>query len=548
MRLPTALAPLRLKLFRLLWSANVVVSLGVWLQNTGAGWLMTTLAPSPLMVSMVQAATILPVFLLALPAGAIADILDKRLFILGTQVWMALAAAALAIATFLGHTDATMLLAFTFAIGAGAAMNSPAWGSVLIEVVPRRDIAQAVALNGVGFNLARAVGPALAGFLVLFGGPGLAFGLNALTYFAVIAALLIWHKRKRPEALPRERLGGAIRAGIRFVSHAPAMRAAMLRCIAFFFPAAAPWALLPLVVKQELGLGAGIYGILLGLMGAGGVAAGMMLPRVRRALSRGQVVMWSTVFAAAGTAGLGLARHWAFAALAMLVFGIGWVAAASVIQSVAQLAAAGWVRSRALAIYQLALNGALVIGTFFWGWLGDEIGLRGALLAAAGACAVLAVVVRTVGIDDEQARPTAPTPAPAPEAVDPALATVLGASRDRVLETQAYRIAPGDRAAFLELMAEIRHVRGRLGAVAWRLYEDVSHQDAWLEVWQAESWTDHLREVARLSEADRATLAQALALSQGQRPLRRYIAVKLGAAKLGAARLGAVKLGKPPPG
>jgi hypothetical protein len=227
----------------------------------------------------------------------------------------------------------------------------------------------------------------------------------------------------------------------------------------------------------------------------------------------------------------------------MLVFGIGWVAAASVIQSVAQLAAAGWVRSRALAIYQLALNGALVVGTFFWGWLGDEIGLRGALLAAAGACAAFAVIVRTVGIDDEATRPTVSSATPAPEAVDPALAPVLGASRDRVLETQAYRIAPEDRAAFLQLMAEIRHVRGRLGAVAWRLYEDVSHQDAWLEVWQAESWTDHLREVARLSEADRAILAQALALSQRQPPLRRYIAVKLGATKLGAA-----KPGKPPAG
>ncbi len=533
MRLPAALAPLRLKLFRLLWTANTVVSLGVWLQNTGAGWLMATLSPTPLTVSLVQAATILPVFLLALPAGAIADILDKRAFILATQVWMAAAAAVLTVITMLGGIDAQMRLAWTFALAVGAAMNGPAWGAVLGEVVPRRDVAQAVALNGVGFNIARAIGPALAGFLVLWGGPGLAFGLNALSYFAVIAALLIWHRRKRAASLPRERLGGAIRAGVRFARYAPAVRASMLRCAAFFFPAAAPWALLPLVVKQQLGLGAGTYGILLGLMGGGGVAAGMLLPRVRRYLSRGDVVFHSSLFAAAGTAGLALTQVWSLAAVAMLVFGIGWVAASSIVQSVAQLAAPPWVRARALAIYQLALNGALVVGTFFWGWLGDVIGLRQSLLAAAVTCAVLAITVRRVGIDSEVARPLGLSAVPVPEAVDPELATVLGASRYRVLETQAYRIGPEDRAAFLELMAEIRHIRGRLGAVAWRLYEDVSHPEAWLEVWQAESWTDHLREAARLSEADRAVLARALALSQARRPLRRYIAVALG---------------KPPPG
>ncbi len=528
MRLPAALAPLRLKVFRLLWTANVVVSLGVWLQNTGAGWLMATLAPSPLMVSLVQAATILPTFLLALPAGAIADILDKRRFILATQVWMAAAAAALTVATILGRTDTVMLLAFTFAIGAGAAVNSPAWGSVLIEVVPRRDIAQAVALNGVGFNIARAIGPAMAGILVLAGGSGLAFGLNAVSYLAVIASLLIWQRRKRAAALPPERLGGAIRAGVRFARYAPVMRAAMLRSAAYFFPASAPWALLPLVVKLHLGLGAGTYGLLLGLMGSGGVTAGMLLPRARHYLSRGDTVFWSSMLSAAGTAVLGLTSQWGFAAVAMLVFGIGWVAASSIVQGVAQLAAAPWVRSRALSIYQIASNGALVAGTFFWGWLGDMIGLPGTLVAAAATCAIVAVAARRIGIDDEAARPTGLASVPVPEAVDPELAPVLGASRDRVLETQAYRIAPGDRPAFVELMAEVRHVRGRLGAVAWRLYEDVSHPEAWLEVWQAESWTDHLREVARLSEADRAVLARALALSQGQRPLRRYIAVTLG--------------------
>ncbi|MBN8889490.1 MAG: MFS transporter, partial [Rhodospirillales bacterium] len=309
MRLPAALAPLRHPLFRMLWTANLVVSMGVWMQNTGAGWLMATLAPDAFTVSLVQAATILPVFLLALPAGALADIIDKRLFIIGTQSWMLAAAALLAVLTLAGLTGIWGLLALTFAIGAGAAMNNPAWGSVMAEVVPRQDLVQAIALNGVGFNLARAVGPALAGFLVLAGGPALAFALNALSYVAVIVALLSWHRRRRHSALPREHMLSAMRAGLRFTRHTPAMQAAMLRSAAFFFAAAAPWAMLPLVVKEQLHLGAGTYGILLGLMGVGGVTAGMVLPQILARLSRGNTVFVSSVTACCGMAILAMSRH-----------------------------------------------------------------------------------------------------------------------------------------------------------------------------------------------------------------------------------------------
>ena len=227
MRLPPALVPLRNGMFRTLWLASVIVWLGTWLQNTGAGWLMTTLAPQPLIVAMVQAATIMPVFQLALPGGAMADIVDRRLFILGTQTWMLAAAALLTLLTYTGQTNAWNLLALTFAIGMGTAMNSPAWGSVMAEAVPRHDLVQAIALNGVGFNLARSVGPALAGALLLAGGPELTFGLNALSYLAVIGALLTWHRRHRPSALPREHLLGAMRAGMRFARYTPTMRAAM---------------------------------------------------------------------------------------------------------------------------------------------------------------------------------------------------------------------------------------------------------------------------------------------------------------------------------
>jgi MFS family permease len=528
MALPAALAPLRHKLFRTLWITNLVVSFGVWMQNTGAGWLMATMAPDALTVSLVSVATILPVFLLALPAGALADIVDKRLFILMTQGWMFAVSALLALLTYAGWVGSTTLLMLTFALGLGAAMNNPAWGTVLSEAVPRRDLVQAIALNGVGFNLARAIGPALAGALILFGGPELAFALNALSYLVVIGVLLTWRSaRVRSSSLPREHLISAMRAGMRFVRHTPIMRAAIARTAAFFFAAAAPWALLPLVVKQQLGLGPGFFGTLLGLMGAGGVAAGMLLPQLRARLSRGDSVFAASLSAAIGMALLATASHWAQAAVAMVLFGIGWVAAASVAGGAAQLAAPAWVRSRALAIYQLGFNFAIGLGTLFWGWLGTRFGLQATMLAAAGTGLLLAVLARRFDIDREPAAaPPDQAALPAPEAVDPDLVAVVPSARGHVMESQRYRIDAAQREAFLAVMAELRDVRGRAGAIAWQLYEDVAHADEWLEVWEVENWSDHLREASRMGEPDRAALARAMALHRGAPlPPSRFLAI-----------------------
>jgi MFS family permease len=529
MALPAALAPLRHRLFRVLWLANVVVSLGVWMQNTGAGWLMATLTPDALMVSMVQAATITPVFLLALPAGAIGDIVDRRLLILVTQTWMLGSAALLTGLTLGGVTGPWGLLALTFAIGLGSAINNPSWGSVMAEAVPRADLAQAIALNGVGFNLARAVGPAIAGFLLLAGGPGLTFGLNALTYLAVIGVLITWHRRRRTPALPPEKLSGAMRAGVRFVRHTPSMRAAMIRAAAFFAPCAGPWGVLPLVVREQLHLGAGFYGTLLGLMGIGGVTAGLLLPQLRNRASRGAIVFGATLISCAGMAMLSLATHWLVASVAMYLFGLGWVAAASITQGAAQLAAPAWVRSRALAIYQLASNFALAGGTFFWGWVGTKLGLSTALMVAAGIGALIAVAARSFRLDSGEATsgPVPARPASETESIAPELVPVLGVTRDRVMETQHYHVDPARKDAFLAAMIELRDVRGRAGAILWNLGEDISNPNHWVELWWMESWTDHLREAGRLSDDDRAALGRAMDFDTGSEPLkqRRYLMV-----------------------
>ncbi len=533
---PAALLPLRHPVFRMLWTANVVTALGTWMQSTGAGWLMTTLSPDALSVSLVQAATIVPTFLLALPAGALADIVDRRRYLIAAQVWTMAAATLLAGLTYAGHMDATGLIALTFAIGIGSAMYQPAWGATVPEIVPRPDLVQAIALNGIGFNLARAVGPALGGIIVLFGGPSLTFLLFALSFVVGISALLQWRRTTSRSTLPREHFLAAMRAGTQFVRHTPAMQATMFRAIAFFMPAAATWALLPLVVREQLGLGAGSFGLLLGLMGVGGVTSGMLMPRLRGVLSRGATVFGASLISCAGMALMGATHHWAPAALGMLLFGIGWVAAASTTQAAAQLIAPAWVRARALAIYQLAFNAALAAGTLVWGSLGNWLGLQQSMLLAAGLGAVLAVLIQGFSLDEAARIVTAPPAPPTPEAPAPELAAALPQSRGRILETMRYQVAEVDRERFLNFMAAIQHVRGRAGALDWRLYEDVAHPEGWLEVWSMQNWTDHLREAVRLSEDDKQTLALVMPFHDSAAPLPcRFLSVEPGPRRRHAA-------------
>ena len=527
MRLPPALVPLRNGTFRTLWLASVVVWLGTWLQNTGAGWLMTTLAPRPFIVAMVQAATIMPVFLLALPGGAMADIVDRRVFLIGTQIWTVLAAALLAILTLTGGMTAAWLLILTFAIGIGAALTQPAWSAIIPELVPREDLVGAITLNGIGYNLTRAIGPALAGFLILLGGSGLTFSLYAVSILAVIGALIMWRRNRRFTGLPREHLVSAMRAGMRFVRNTPAIQHAMIRTIAYSLPASAPWALLPLYVRRDLELGPGMYGVILGMMGVGGVTSGMLLPIVRGRLSRGATVVACSLFSCAGMALVGLANHWTLAAAGMFLFGVGWTSAYATIQAAAQLVCPPWVRARSLSIYQLAQNGALTIGSFGWGWAGGMVGLHHTFLAAAALGLVLTVLARYARIEAITAVPVAAdmVPAQGPEAPAAELVALLRNARGRVMETVHYRVDPEQRSEFLTLMQDVRHVRGRAGALFWQVYEDVAHPEGWLEVWSMENWTDHLRESTRLSEEDKQLLARLSVFQVAAERPQRYLAV-----------------------
>lgn len=511
---PRAFLPLRHGTFRMLWLATLTSNIGGWMQNTGAGWLMTSLDPSPMMVSLVQAASMLPVFLLALPAGALADIVDRRTFLISAQVWILAMALILAALTMTGSIGPWGLLALTFAIGAGSAMNFPAWAATTNELVPREDLVGAIALNGIGFNLARALGPALGGFAIAAAGPEAAFILNAVAFLVLILALLAWRRPAEARGrVPKEHLVPAMRAGVRFVQASPAMRAAILRACTFFLFSAAVWGLLPLLVRQRLGLGPEAFGLMLGVMGASAVAAGFALPALRGRLDRSATVFWASLLICAAMGILALATHWLPAALGMLLYGAAWIAAGSTLAASAQLAAPAWVRARAIAIYQLSFFGVMAFGSALAGWVGGRFGVPVALGAAAAAGALAAIAVRPWRID-AVATPKAPAtiaPEPTPEAPAAELAALLGERSGRVLEVVRYCIDPGQRGDFLVAMQEVRRVRLRSGAVSWRLYEDVAHPERWVELWAVESWTEHLREEARRTEWDRAALARAAA-------------------------------------
>jgi MFS family permease len=421
------------------------------------------------------------------------------------------------------------LVAFTFALGAGLAMTFPAWAATTPELVPREDLVGAIALNGIGFNLTRAVGPAIGGLVVAWFGIEAAFGLNALCILAMVVALFVWKRERTTSRMPREHFLSAVRAGARFVAATPAMHAAIIRAVIFFLFGSAVWGLLPLLVRGTLNLGPQAFGLLLGCMGAGAVAAGFLLPAMRGRLDRSGLVFWSSLLSGLALLILATLHHWAFAALGMLLYGVSWISAASTLQASAQMAAPAWVRARAIGIYQMCFFGAMALGSALAGWMAGRLGVELTMgLFAAGAVAG-AIGVRNWLLEGDALAPPPKVELAHPEPAAAELRAMLHEGENRVLEVVRYHVAPADRDRFLAIMAECRRVRLRGGAALWRLYEDVAHPERWVELWTIESWEEHLREAARLTEEDRALLARAASFdTQGTGPeAARYVNVRV---------------------
>jgi MFS family permease len=385
-----AIDPLREPLFRSLWLAAVISYTGTWMQNVGAGWLMTQLTTSPLMVALVQAATTLPVFLVILPAGALADMVDRRRFLLITQAWMVVAAGLLGILTLLGWTTPWLLLTFTFVLGLGAVMNDPAWQAITPEVVCAENHAPAVALNSVGFNVARSVGPALGGLVIAATNSGVAFLLNAASFFGVIFFLYRW-KRPSFEHAVTERMMDSLRAGLRYMRGDYIVRCVLVRTGAFSLAASSLLALLPVIARQH---GATGYGLLLGAFGLGALAGAAVLPRMRNRYSVDGVVTAATVLFSAMTLAAGQVHAFHWLALVLFSAGIGWIAILACLNVAAQTMSPPWMRARALSMYLLVLQGGMAIGSAAWGALATKYGVPTTMLCSAAALILGLVAVR----------------------------------------------------------------------------------------------------------------------------------------------------------
>jgi len=394
----SAWAPLREPLFRSLWVAAVISYTGTWMQNVGAGWLMTQLTTSPLMVSLVQAATTLPVFLVILPAGALADMVDRRRFLLITQGWMVVAAALLGIFTLLGHVTPWILLLFTFVLGLGAVMNDPAWQAITPEIVSRGQHAPAVALNSVGFNVARCVGPALGGIVIAIAGSGVAFLLNAASFFGVIFFLYRW-KRPRFENVETGRVTDAILTGLRYGRDAPVARCVLIRTGAFSLGASSLLALLPIIARPH---GATGYGLLLGSFGLGALAGAAVLPRLRSTFSVDRVVTVGILVFAAMTWAAGRVQIFGWLELVLFTSGTAWIGILACLNVAAQTMSPSFLRARALSLYLLVLQGGMAIGSAVWGALASRVGIPTALLCSAIALAAGLVSVRRYPLTSQE--------------------------------------------------------------------------------------------------------------------------------------------------
>jgi len=376
--------PLREPLFRSLWIAAVVSYTGTWMQNVGAGWLMTQLTTSPLMVGLVQAAAAVPVFLVVLPAGALADMVDRRRILLFTQSWMIVAAAALGILSLLNAVTPWVLLAFTFVMGLGAVMNDPAWQAITPEVVSPARHASAVALNSAGFNVARAVGPALGGLIVALAGSGWSFLLNAASFFGVILFLYRW-KRPPQQSQAAQQLLAAIREGFRYVRGAPQVRSVLIRTGAFSFGATSLLALLPVICQPH---GAQGYGFLLTCFGVGALAGAAILPRLRTQFSVDGLVAGATVVFALMTFAAGQVHFFEGLCLVLFTAGAAWIGILACFNVVAQTMCPSWMRARALSMYLLVLQGGMALGSAIWGELAARRGVPEALAWSAVAMIV----------------------------------------------------------------------------------------------------------------------------------------------------------------
>ncbi len=511
-------APLRQTLFAVLWIATIIGNTGSFIRDVASAWIMTDLSPSPAAVALVQAAATLPIFLLAIPAGVLSDILDRRKFLIAIQFLLASVSICLMLLSFTGLQSITSLVALTFLGGIGAALMGPTWQAIVPELVEKKDLKNAVALNSLGINIARAIGPALGGLILASLGAAFTYGVDVITYVFVIAALLWWRRPVAEQNVLAERFPGAFRAGLRYARANRELHVVLVRAFVFFALASSVWALLPLVARSLLGGGAGFYGILLGAVGLGAIAGAVIMPKLREQLSADGLLLLAALVTAAVMVFLSLAPpQWA-AVVALLLLGAAWITALTTLNGVAQAILPNWVRGRSLAVYLTVFNGAMTAGSLSWGAVATLIGVPFTLLAGAVGLVVAGLVAHRLKLPKGEADLV-----PSRHWPEPLTAAPVEHDRGPVLIQIEYRIATQDRADFLKALARLSSERRRDGAYAWGVCEDAGDPQLMLEWFQVESWAEHLRQHHRVSKADADIQSEVLRFHQGEgRPVVRH--------------------------
>lgn len=506
------LAPFRLPTFRALWLATLVSNLGTLIQMVGAGWLMTSLTTSHDLVALVQASNTLPIMTFSLVAGALADSFDRRRIMLTAQGFMLVASIGLAVFAYHGLLTPWLLLSFTFLIGCGMALHTPSWQASVGDIVPRNDLPSAVALNSMGFNLMRSIGPAIGGTIVAVAGAAMAFAVNAASYIALIFALWRWQPERKTAQLPRENLGAAISAGVRYVAMSPNLMKVMFRGFLFGLGSVSILALLPLVVRNIIGGSAITYGLMLGAFGIGAIGGALSSARLRERFSNETIVRVAFIGLAVSTVVIATsAQAWLSHAILMLA-GASWVLALSLLNVSVQLSTPRWVVGRALALYQTATFGGMASGSWIWGLIADAQGpdralLYSSILLVAGALVGLKFALPEIGglnLD------------PLDRFNEPALRLDLTARSGPIMVMVEYVIEQEDIPAFLKLMTDRRRIRIRDGARQWTLLRDLENPDIWTESYHVPTWVEYVRHNQRRTKADAECYERILALHRGE--------------------------------
>jgi MFS family permease len=507
--------------FRAVWIASMASNFGGMIQAVGASWMMTSIAPSAEMVALVQASTTLPIMLLSLASGAIADNYDRRRVMLAAQIFMLGVSVALAACTWLGLITPWLLLLFTFLIGVGAAFHGPAWQASVGDMVPRSDLPGAVALNSMNFNIARSLGPAVGGAIVAAAGAAVAFAVNAFTYLGLIAVLARWRPHRPERKLPRERLGVAMAAGVRYAAMSPSIGAVLGRSLLFGLGASSISALMPLVARDLIAGGALTYGILLGAFGVGAVAGAFSSSRLRTMFSSESLVRMSCLAFAIAAAVVGASTSLLITTPALLVAGAAWVVALSTFNVTVQLNSPRWVVARALSLYQMAAFGGMAAGSWIWGMVAEDHDIETALLAAGAVlvlCAIAGLKLPLPSTRDLNLDPLREWRPPDP-AID------IRPRSGPLVVTIEFRIRAEDVPQFLSIMAERRRMRRRDGARRWTLLRDVADPQLWIERFHLANWIEYIRHNNRMTHADAWVTGAARELHQGPEPpvVRRLI-------------------------